>query len=181
MIESTPSQRTVLVRISDATNKGRQYVQLASGYSVVYNQDPPITLLQAMGNHAKQNDGHLLVPFNGHISLKNIIFCKHFVLLATSGEYIAGDIVGAGQHYRRGVSEDDIHTIPPEYVGKKAGMWLRADNVTYGTNFDPTPYVLDDFRDGNQTRPLVETLKNSKCTAMIAYNLDVQEGDDFYE
>ncbi|PWG62654.1 hypothetical protein [Bifidobacterium callitrichidarum] len=181
MIESTPSQRTVLLRISDYNNKGRQYVKLASGYGVVYNQDPPITLLQSLGAHAARHNGRVLIPFSGHISIKNVIFCKHFIILATNGEYLAGDIVNAGENYRKGVTEDGEYTLPPEYMATKMKMWMRAKNVKVGQNFDPSPYVLDDFRDDSTTRPLADTINSSKCSAMIVYDLSIQEGADFYE
>ena len=181
MIESTPEQRTVIIRLSDKTSRGHQFVQLADGVSVVYNKRTPISIITAMGEYADQHNGKVLVPFNGYISLKNVLFCRHFVVMRSSGEYITGDIVNAGEKYRRGVTDTSEYRTPPEWMAKTAKFWIQAENVQHGDHFDPTPYVLDDFRRSGETKPLAETMKaNAHCAAMIAYNLDIK-GDDFYE
>lgn len=181
MIESTPNQRTALIRISDNTNRGRQFVNLTDGVSVVYNANPPITLLQAFAQHAKKHDGNALIPFNGYLSQKNLIFCRHFVLLATSGEYLKGNIVTAGEKFVRGTTPEisSLYTLPSVWSAKKAKMWIQATNITYGEKFDPTPYVLDDFHQTGMTKPLSESLKAAHCTAMIVYDLSDSEEDDF--
>ena len=116
-------------------------------------------LLGAFANKALANNGRVLLKSDARISPDHVAHCDKFVLYASDGSALIGDVAGAGQSYSPDIwpspSEEPYQPISA-FAGTGSKFWVKLDNVViYTTNFPAWKYVKDD----DEAVPLDQALK----------------------
>lgn len=164
-------KRTAFMRVSPESDLiGKDSVKADKNTIVRYNWRESPCVYDAVINHAKENDGKVIIPFDSIVSVRSLNTCTRFVYWRTDDKYIIGELHDSGENYTHGMDDRDGYTAPKEIHSKTASRWVKLKNVKHGEGFPFDGWYTESYRHQAYSRtPLREALDRSHMNLMLVY------------
>ena len=119
MTETLMDRRAVFMRISSESDLiGKASVKPDEDTIIRYNWRQAESMMDEIINHAEQNDGKAIIPFDSIVSVRSLDTCSQFILWRTDGRYLIGKLYESGEDYKYGMDDRDGYTAPNGTAGE---------------------------------------------------------------
>lgn len=177
MTETLMDRRAVFMRISSESDLiGKASVKPDEDTIIRYNWRQAESMMDEIINHAEQNDGKAIIPFDSIVSVRSLDTCSQFILWRTDGRYLIGKLYESGEDYKYGMADRDGYTAPTALRAKTASRWVKVKNIKSGDDFPFEKWYIEAYRHRARSKtPLDAALKNSHMNVMFVYKEEGKE------
>lgn len=177
MTETLMDRRAVFMRISSESDLiGKASVKPDEDTIIRYNWRQAESMMDEIINHAEQNDGKAIIPFDSIVSVRSLDTCSQFILWRTDGRYLIGKLYESGEDYKYGMDDRDGYTAPTALRAKTASRWVKVKNIKGGDDFPFEKWYIEAYRHRARSKtPLDAALKNSHMNVMFVYKEEGKE------